>query len=661
MDSTEDSRGGSILRVRQLLKSMTKGLSNFKTNLAPPKPSDALSRTTLPPELKHMIEIHAKSHESLSGMASQNMEWEGAVENCASTRSDFRSALALAGQARSDSLVEATNSIAALLQRADTSKKNMDTCMVEFAAAMSKLQQKHSAGVQEQLAQLENARHSVDKVLAKQKLVKERGGTEANDLDKVAKREQKLLARRKVFEEQVKALLDALPRTEQKTEQAFCASLLEFLREQREHAAEAARVFQQLDKFVESVEKHHAELKEQLQGAHTSEEDSTENKVMELCGPRIVEVLSAPDFAVAMAISELSLSAELQPSQPPPSSASPSAPLVEPNPTLRALLRLLDDADMGAPFIKLCVSNELPRASSNSSLFRQPSLARALCVEALAMSASAFVRHSFTPLVVQLSSGDADFEVNRRFLLEGDSLEANMDNLCKALQWFIDTTEHALEQAAPPLLRTLAAHVFNLLGPQRRALATHIVAGLLFHCLLSPPIAAPHVHGLVRSEPDDRAQRALKLVVEGLACLADTRPFSRDIPSSRALDEVLDLNRGRVEEMVLRLAHPSLPGGGDEWAAMSDVELAGEGGAEGGAEGGGEREDVRLVRGLMLEHVGELTRVLEERGFAGHLEEVFACLHGRAAAPVHTEASRSEGSELDPEEGGMWTDRKSVV
>eukprot|EP00961_Rhodomonas_salina_P081896 1101180-Rhodomonas_salina.2 len=253
---------------------MTKGLSNFKTNLAPPKPSDALSRTTLPPELKHMIEIHAKSHESLSGMASQNMEWEGAVENCASTRSDFRSALALAGQARSDSLVEATNSIAALLQRADTSKKNMDTCMVEFAAAMSKLQQKHSAGVQEQLAQLENARHSVDKVLAKQKLVKERGGTEANDLDKVAKREQKLLARRKVFEEQVqvaplapshlpfsfnhlpfpdvssseqvKALLDALPRTEQKTEQAFCASLLEFLREQREHAAEAARVFQQV-------------------------------------------------------------------------------------------------------------------------------------------------------------------------------------------------------------------------------------------------------------------------------------------------------------------------------------------------------------------------------------------------------------------------------
>eukprot|EP00961_Rhodomonas_salina_P038565 518083-Rhodomonas_salina.3 len=33
--------------------------------------------------------------------------------------------------------------------------------------------------------------------------------------------------------------------------------------------------------------------------------------------------------------------------------------------------------------------------------------------------------------------------------------------------------------------------------------------GLLFHCLLSPPIAAPHVHGLVRSEPDDRAQRVL--------------------------------------------------------------------------------------------------------------------------------------------------------
>ena len=50
------------------------------------------------------------------------------------------------------------------------------------------------------------------------------------------------------------------------------------------------------------------------------------------------------------------------------------------------------------------------------------------------MTGDAYLKASLAPLVVQISSGEADFEVDAALLSEEDDLEVNIDNLCKAVK-----------------------------------------------------------------------------------------------------------------------------------------------------------------------------------------------------------------------------------
>ena len=88
------------------------------------------------------------------------------------------------------------------------------------------------------------------------------------------------------------------------------------------------------------------------------------------------------------------------------------------------------------------------------------------------MASLPYLSATFGPLVAHICEGDADFEVDPAFLGGGapppsprgegslSELEANVDNIAKAVQWFIDSAIHSAS-ACPRLLRSIHRSVWG--------------------------------------------------------------------------------------------------------------------------------------------------------------------------------------------------------
>ena len=445
--------------------------------------------------------------------------------------------------------------------------------------------------------------------------------------DKAARRAAKLRARRAAFDAESAALLEELPRVELEREGALCDALLELL------AAQRAQL-QVVTALLAGAEEKEAELRALRESTRRalaqSRQASTrrvEAAVVHASGPRLIEVLSAPDFIAAEVVAELCAMP----------GSGPDPPAVA-----GALLRVLDAADLCLPFLKLALARELARGGPPAGgPLREGSVASEMCGAALRLTCAGFVRACFAPLAAQLASGEVDFEVQEAHVEAGASLEANAENLTKAVQWFLDTAREALADA-PPLLRALAAHAYSLAPPAQRDAARALVLGLLVRRLLLPALAAPHAWGLLPAEPAPRARRALRHVAAAFEALEETgqpaagAPLRVELPAAAALGRAVDARRAGLAAAVDALALGGAAGarGAEAWGD-SEAEP-------------GEAEDLLALRAAVAAQRAQVAMTLAERGFPRVGDALLAALDGEtppASPPAGAGAGAGAGAE----------------
>jgi hypothetical protein len=464
------SQQGGMDRVRQLLQSVQKSVN--KTFAKSPaagilRAKVAGHRTETPNDVQELLNRFTKGQEVLVQIPEKRAEFIDGLESAVTAKGTFDSLLRELGETRSTyQLAEATTAVADTLLSLQDVQSRAEQGVVEFLFTMGRQERKYTATVREHVNQLETVRTSLDKVLTKQKTASETGGP-GSAPEKVQRRKQKVDARRLAFETKLEVLRKTIPETELQADAAYCQALVTMLGQQRIAISAAAEMLAELDTRMREMQALAEETIVNLKSKQEEESQKRELAVAQVCGPRMVEMLSAPDFAVALAITELC--------------AAPGGYIEEGEEVLKSLLRLLDDSDLCVPMLKFAISKELNCnniETATITLFRKPSLAGALCSSALEMAGDGYLKACLTPLIVQISSGEADFEIDPQHLSEDDDLEVNIDNLCKAVQWFIDTIVHSCRDA-PVLLRALCMHIFNIAG-----MHTYIQSPIHESCLL---------------------------------------------------------------------------------------------------------------------------------------------------------------------------------
>jgi hypothetical protein len=437
MEPGDETLQSGIVRVRRMFQSVRKNVNKtFAKTPILSRPKIAGHRTETPHDVQELINRITKGQEVLMQIPEQRAEYTQGMESAVASKGAFDKLLRELGDTRGTfQIAELTTTIADTLLKVQDVQSRAEQGVIEFLFTVGRQERKYAAAVSEHVAQMDAARTALDKVLTKQKVASETGGPGIS-AEKAEHRKRKSEARRLVFEEQANLVRSVIPEVELQTDAAYCQALLELLTEQRNSLAEAAELIAELDARIADTHK----LADVARAGLRSKEDAASRlqdlSIVATCGPHIVEMLSAPDFAIALAIAEIC--------------TSPSAQVEEGEDLLRRLLRLLDDSDLCVPLLKLAISTEMPHGTSRelrrqaAMLFRVPSLAGALCATALQMAGGEYLKASFAPLVAQVCSSDVDFEIDARVLhaeaevdAEEDDVDKlrrdNTDNLCKVI------------------------------------------------------------------------------------------------------------------------------------------------------------------------------------------------------------------------------------
>jgi C-terminal processing protease CtpA/Prc len=664
-DEGESVVQGGMERVRQLLQSVKTSVNKTfaKSHAAGIlRAKFAGHHTDTPNDVQELINRYTQAQKVLMQIPAKRAEYTDGVESAVAAKGTFDTLLRELGETRSTyQLAEATTAVADTLLSIQDVQSRAEQGVIEFLFTMARQERKYTATVREQVNQLENLRASLDKVLTKQKTALEKGAP-GSDPEKVERRKQKAAVRRLAFQDQVALLRKTVPETELRADAAYCEALVAMLREQRSSISGAAMLLSELDARMQNMETLAAETLSYLKSQEEQETRKRELEIAEACGPRIVEMLSAPDFAVAVAITQLC--------------ASPGDYIEQGEESLRSLLRLLDDSDLCVSLLKFSISLELlqePPDATAAALFRLPSLAGALCSVALQMTGEGYLKASLTPLIVQIASGEADFEIDPRLLADDEDLEVNVDNLCKAVQWFLDTIVHS-SRDTPVLLRTLCMHVYNIVGPKQRPLARCVAGALLMDAFICAALRDPVRSGLVETMPDGKSQRVLEHVARALSrtiydgggeaaspsvfAAATMSDFALDLPAlPNELSAIIVDNRQRL----------MAPGGIlDQLAGVSDVDDDDLPSTEvlmhtSSQELVEETSDVLVLRQLITSHYSMLSGILHQGGFHAQVAQLEACVQGWRVsdddAPENAPRKLLPGSnQAAPVENNTWTE-----
>ena len=377
---------GGMDRVRYLLQSVQKSVNKtFQKSPAAGmlRAKVSVRHVEVPNDVHELLKRFTKGQEILLQVPEKRIEFIDGMESAVAAKGTFDTLLRELGETRSTyQLAEATTAVADTLLRLQDVQSQAEQGVVDFLFAMGRQERKYTAAVREQVNGLETVQASLDKVLTKQKTASQTGGP-GNDPSKVERRRQKAEARRIAFQDRVALLRKTIPETELKADAAYCEALITMLRQQRSSISEAALMLSELDTRLEDMKMLADETLANLKRKQQEESQKRDLAIVQVCGPRIVEMLSAPDFAVAIAITELC--------------ASPAGNVAEGEEVCKSLLRLLDDSDLCVPLLKYAISMELPAAVSEAkavALFRAPSLAGALCSLALQMAGDAYLKAS---------------------------------------------------------------------------------------------------------------------------------------------------------------------------------------------------------------------------------------------------------------------------
>jgi len=660
----EAPQGGGLVRVRQLLQSVQKSVN--KTFAKSPAAGILRAKvaghyTETPNDVQELLNRFTKGQEVLLQIPAKRAEYADSMEIAVAAKGMFDTLLRELGETRSTyQLAEMTTAVADTLLKMQDVQSRAEQGVVEFLFTMGRQERKYTATVSEQVSQLDTMRKSLDKVITKQKIASVTGGPNS-DPEKVERRKQKTAARRLAFEDKIAHLRKTVPETELEADVAYCQALITMLREQRQSVSAAALMLVELDMRMEETQALAAETLLQLKGKQQQESKKRELAVAQVCGPRIVEMLASPDFAAALSIAELC--------------ASPGGHVEEGEECLRCLLRLLDDSDLCVPLLKFAISQELPRNPPEAAavaLFRVPSLAGALCSVAMQMTGDAYLKASLTPLVVQICSGEADFEIDVRLLSEDDALEVNVDNLCKAVQWFMDTVVQSCRDA-PVLLRSLCMHIFNIAGPKQRPLARRIAGALVVDAFLCAAIRDASGRGLLEAAPDSKSQRVLEHIARSLSRAVDDAggeaTAAASVFAAAAMsDFALDLPAPPEELLnVIYENRNLLVGEGglvDQLAGISDFEEEDDHSNDfhmsTSQEAIEEANDVLTLRQLIASHHNVLSGMLHQHGFERQVSQLRACVRGSRENGVEIDGTGQKllpgSNQPAPQEHNTWTE-----
>eukprot|EP00960_Hanusia_phi_P046944 758123-Hanusia_phi.AAC.3 len=614
----EDLSGG-ITRVKQLLKSVSKSFPVFKNSKKDAK------RTDMPSDIQGMLLRYEKNKEILQVVADNRVEFNQASD--ATTKVDeavVDSIRKLADNGR-DEFAQSAEDVIVLYNAITSIRSRSNDCLLDFLLDIGRIERKTMSHLSSEILKLENARDALDKVIAKQELSKESGSASGESAEKFERRQQKIKARKASYEEQIKVLRSQLPTSEMKLESNFLSSFLDVLKEHREIFADILIILQNLDNAIESFEKVSEESTRALNATMTDQEKSMDSEVLQRCRPRIIEMLSTPDFAVSSAILDVNFSTSSELDQ-----QAVSFPL----------LRLLDDLDLCVPFVKYMISNELPRGSSETTLFNVPSVASSLCAAACQMTGDEYLNLTLRPLVDQICSGEADFEVDMQHITAEESYEVNLDNLTKAVQWFLDTVIISIGDV-PPLLRTIATHVYNLLGEKRRPEAQKVVGCFFLKNYICPAVRSPHLFHLTSRSVDERSGRALAVIGSAMQYAF----FGEDDSGFPvAVKQVTLQYHDRLVEMIENLGTATASA---SESSLAEVEMAVD-----------EEEDVLALRSFIVSNHRAIATSLAQKGFTQHLSDLALCVDGVALPEVEPEIRLKPGSnqpeEQEEQSSSLW-------
>jgi hypothetical protein len=198
------------------------------------------------------------------------------------------------------------------------------------------------------------------------------------------------------------------------------------------------------------------------------------------------------------------------------------------------------------------------------------------------------------PLIVTIASEQAWFEINPAHAEAGESVDANLGNLERAGQWFLDTILMGLADS-PPALRQLLSTVASCFR-QQGLKAMCQAASLCFFCqLILPLITRPDASLL---PPDvglsPRSSRAFVYIAESLRAVVSNAPFDTNSSAGNGFMSVMNsfVVRNAPKTLVAFEHVITLPASqsGRSSAIMSDEGCAVD-----------EADDLRLISNLVAD------------------------------------------------------------
>ena len=201
-----------------------------------------------------------------------------------------------------------------------------------------------------------------------------------------------------------------------------------------------------------------------------------------------------------------------------------------------ALLRVLDDCDRVADSVCSVITDALVQEygfSSRNSAACDPFVVAssnacgAHLSSALRMTAANHFTRILHPLITTIASEQAWFEIDPAHAEAGENVDANLGNLERAAQWFLDTILMGLADS-PPAFRQLLSTVASCFR-QQGLKAMCQSASLCFFCQLILPLIT-HPHASLLPPADDhglspRSRRAFVYISECLRAVVSNAPF----------------------------------------------------------------------------------------------------------------------------------------
>jgi len=205
----EEAPQGGMVRVRQLLQSVQKSVNK---TLAKSRGKAAAHQhhTETPHDVQELLNRFSRGQKALLQIPERKQEYTEGMENAVAAKESFDALLRELGETRSTyQLAEATTAVADTLLKVQDVQSRGEQAVVEFLFAMGRQERKYTATFTEHVNQLDKVRAALDKVVTKQRTAAETGGPGV-DPEKLARRKQKVVARRMAFEDQVLLLYSPL-------------------------------------------------------------------------------------------------------------------------------------------------------------------------------------------------------------------------------------------------------------------------------------------------------------------------------------------------------------------------------------------------------------------------------------------------------------------